>query len=822
MTFNSSVQIEQSSTTDKTRILRGLGDLFAAGGTEILTSIVAGYETLDMMPTTNKVLVYLTDAALGVDSSDKEMFDETLEEMKEKNMNVLWVGLGMEEDSPEFVYAAEKSGGQYVVSEDVDVLREAFDDVLRTVKETKTAENTNVRINIEKVSDTGGARTAFTANQFQVLSPLPPLSGEVVSTETINYETGTVLKQYDAHTASLISGDRVPGNETKIQKRMPLEVMGENQAMEIEVSELIYMSTLYGVDAPYGHRYLAVDMSMNHILPKQEVIVYPEGTGHPASWVGGGNANEGTVKNVKIPYMIPDFKSHFYVTYNDEYTYPASEATWLAATPVALPGNQSITLMPDQSEEGVLIFVVPEEATEQCSLHFYDVNYGHVDIPLVGEMVTRASEISSLPTEVTTKLNDVFELGIRGYEDSYYIGGSDELGYGSVYRVVEGDFVSNVQALIDIDPSERFSLRYETDNGNYYVPLDPITSQLPAGFYSQRMMAPGSFNFARWAFTVPEGLESASCDLFIDLADGDGVVKVNDGTKQSASKIATYKHEYFTLDINGLTDSIDNIVDSGGDWIVGDITIHDVEDDFSTQGLGDMFVLIREDQLEEQKTDYQVSTSLGNFSSGGSSNDNRRVLDYITESLVLGIDNETIVYDGTSLRGQIVFSIPYDSTSEEWVLTSPPYFEDMALSISSDEYDTSLFGYETVYEVDTGYSEGLSYAIDSVVSAYRAAHPEMDESLVGNSAFEEEDLQDVLAPAMSTYGNKIIEGVDDLTEMFKILDGVEWTAKSYNAVGNYDKAPEAVITGSEGTAMDMAYTAYRMLCRLGYKPNCIQ
>lgn len=156
MTFNSSVQIEQSSTTDKTRILRGLGDLFAAGGTEILTSIVAGYETLDMMPTTNKVLVYLTDAALGVDSSDKEMFDETLEEMKEKNMNVLWVGLGMEEDSPEFVYAAEKkSGGQYVVSEDVDVLREAFDDVLRTVKETKTAENTNVRINIEKVSDTG-------------------------------------------------------------------------------------------------------------------------------------------------------------------------------------------------------------------------------------------------------------------------------------------------------------------------------------------------------------------------------------------------------------------------------------------------------------------------------------------------------------------------------------------------------------------------------------------------------------------------------------------------------------------------------------------
>ncbi len=108
MTFNSSVQIEQSSTTDKTRILRGLGDLFAAGGTEILTSIVAGYETLDMMPTTNKVLVYLTDAALGVDSSDKEMFDETLEEMKEKNMNVLWVGLGMEEDSPEFVYAAEK------------------------------------------------------------------------------------------------------------------------------------------------------------------------------------------------------------------------------------------------------------------------------------------------------------------------------------------------------------------------------------------------------------------------------------------------------------------------------------------------------------------------------------------------------------------------------------------------------------------------------------------------------------------------------------------------------------------------------------------
>src|SRR6056297_4328884 len=357
-------------------------------------------------------MIYLTDAALGVGSSEKEHFDELLDENKEDKINVLWVGLGIDEDK-DFKYAAEKSGGDYIIVQEVDELKDKYNEVLKKIIETPQSESTNITINIEKYSPLGEV-TTYSQNRLVKLSPIKK-TDEIKTTQTVNYEYGKKLERFNLAAAELLSGDSIPGEETIISKRIDLRSSGKNEAALIEAEEIIYMNKLKGVEPPNNKRFLALVLNIENILEKQEVVVYPDGSGHPASWIGGGA--EGEVVEMKIPYMIPNFTSHFYLGYNSEGMYPAASATWLAEDPIALPGDYSITLNPDSEEKGVLIFLVPEEEMQQSSLHFYDTNYGHINIPLVGKMEDKNFKIEQLPKESPQKLSQTFSLEITGTED---------------------------------------------------------------------------------------------------------------------------------------------------------------------------------------------------------------------------------------------------------------------------------------------------------------------------------------------------------------------------------------------------------------------
>ena len=150
--FNDETRIVQALTTDKMKILRGLGRLEAGGATDIVGSVLAGYKTLKEIPSTKKVLIYITDAALETRAGN-ESFLDLLGQIKKDEIKVLWVGLGVEEEAEDFRLAAALSGGEYVVSEDPALLSQSFNRLLAQVKEAPSSGLSNLFVAIEKTTD---------------------------------------------------------------------------------------------------------------------------------------------------------------------------------------------------------------------------------------------------------------------------------------------------------------------------------------------------------------------------------------------------------------------------------------------------------------------------------------------------------------------------------------------------------------------------------------------------------------------------------------------------------------------------------------------
>ena len=173
------------------------------------------------------------------------------------------------------------------------------------------------------------------------------------------------------------------------------------------------------------------------------------------------------LKNVtqeKIPYNIPGFQNHFYVSINNEGSFPASEATWLTENPLAPPGNPEVNVPVKETLKGMLVFLVPDEPVKQTSLHFYDTTYGHINVPLMGKMDKQFLEIEKLPTGDLAKISDAFSMKVTGSsvvdKIDQYPAEKD-----ASYRVVEAEFDSKVQALLDINPQERLWLKVNTNQG---------------------------------------------------------------------------------------------------------------------------------------------------------------------------------------------------------------------------------------------------------------------------------------------------------------------------------------------------------------------
>jgi len=832
MAFNDEVFVKQMMTSDKLKILSALGELEAGGGTNILGSVDAGFRTLNAVPSSQKVMLYLTDAALGVDEGKQEQFDRTLSQIEEEQMNVLWIGLGEGLDETDFEHVALMTNGEYVISEDPNVLKEATDRLLGRMGEKKESINTSIAIQVNKTSETG-LLTPYSTSELVELTPIPVVGMSELA-ESVNYITGKELKQYDVVSAKYLTGDSLPQESIKILKRIPLDESGSNEAASIHLTEMLYLSQLKGVEAPYGMRYIALFADMSNILPEQDVIVYPDGSGHPANWVGSSNS-EGVIKKTKIPYQVPDIFSHLSLSYNNDGMYPLSTATWVANQPLVIPGQSALTIMPDETVDGALVFIVPDVAMEQISLHYYDTNYGHINMPIVGNMSTSQMEIASLPQNVETKLSDGFSITVTGKEEVLNVANMIDATTNNNFTLFDARFTSKVQANLAINPAERISLEYPTTNGSFLVPLDDVTELVPMGMLSDMIVSPGADNQVRYAFHTPIILNNNSANLFIDLSDEDAIVKATEGNiYDSNNALGSGKHDYATINVNGLFRNTEEVAGHNAGYIIADITIHDIKDGYASRGMIDNLKLVEvgheidemyeEDKFEAFDRKLELALNSGGLSSFSSSNDfdYPYVVEYsnYTDDIILGFDDDTIIYDGTSRRGFVLFRINSDA---DFRLKSN-FFEGLDVAVETSDFNYELLTQKLEYDYSHTFQNELEIAINSSIDEYKLKYPAKASSGMTKTDLDAStiDKNEILPPMISIYGSQVFENISSLEELETLVRSIE--VKNSGQVDNsymynYYHSPEAIISQGWGTISDVTNLAMKGLTKLGYNPK---
>ncbi|EGB15567.1 von Willebrand factor type A [Pseudodesulfovibrio mercurii] len=826
MTFSDQNVIEQVTTANTGEMLAAMNDLYADGGTEIAGAVAAVLETQRAIPSTRRYLLFITDAALDVEPEDKLFFETTLAKLRDEGVYCLWVGIGELDPAP-FKRAAEISGGSYVLTEDPAELGRAFDGLVADIRKpvpSGDAVRTMVELTVRHRLQNGRNLTFAGADQTE----LPPLKTDdtVEIPAAIGYELAELRERYDPAVSALLTGDGVPVRDARITKRIPIGVTGGNKAAKFTVESAWFLDRLRGLDAPDHYRYLALAVDLQNVLPKQQVLVYPDGSNHPAAWVGNDKATTGKVVEMVPTYVIPDLKRHLFLRWNDAVMTPVSPATWLAETPLTLPDEPAVAVPPKETVRGTVVFLVPDGNMRQLSLHFYDVNYGHAEIPLVGAMPTGADRLSTLPAKPPVRLSDAFSLAVREVRDVTRIG-AVQAEEGGVFRVVEADFTSKVQALLDVNPAERFSLRLNTAEGALNVRLHEATALLPMGFYAPTLLSPGSNNRVRLVFRVPGDVagEAGKGELVVDVKGGGVVVPLDERAAKAVPRTApddALKGDGVALVVNGLAPLPDR-----ENLYVADLTLFDQKDGKATQ-LVDAFILRNRNftpgpGFEPPPLDWTKSKGLAGFAA-----DNALIpvgtmppaLD--TADLVFGVTDETIVPDGGSLRGLILFSLPpSEPDPAAWDLTSP-LFPDLKQPVGDEPYPEGRLLVRR-QGAEQPYGEGSMVAFEEAVAelarqraarrfekpgAYRPKATDLDGDAPPVRAVAVPEITD---PAQAEFADiKTLKALKARLKTVRCLpaDLGEW---------RHLFAPQAVLVQNWGGPADFARMAELVLARQGVK-----
>ena len=824
MTFSDENAIEQVTTANTGEMLAAMNDLYADGGTEIAGAVEAVLETQKAIPSTRRYLLFITDAALGVDEEDTVRFETTLAKLRDEGVYCLWVGIGELDPAP-FKHAAEISGGSYVLTEDPAELGRAFEGLIADIRKpvaSTEAVRTMVELTVRHRQPSGRNLTFAGADQTE----LPPVkTGDGVEVPAaIGYSVAALNERYDPEVSSLLTGDAMPVRDARITKRIPIGVTGGNKAARFTVESAWFLNRMRGLDAPTHYRFLALAVDAENVLPKQKVVVYPDGTNHPAAWVGNDRATRGKVVEMVPTYVIPDLKRHLFLRWNNEVMTPVSPATWLAETPLMLPEEAAVAVPPGRKVRGTVVFMVPDGNMRQLSLHFYDVNYGHAEIPLVGAMPTDTDRLSALPTKPPVKLSDAFSLAVREVKDIKRIGAT-EADEGSVFRVVEADFTSNVQALLDIKPAERFSLRLNTEEGALGVRLHEATAQLPMGFYAPTLLSPGSGNRIRLAFRMPSSVagEAGLGELVVDVKGGGVVIPLDDAAAKAPRAeppADALKGDGVRLVVNGFRPRPDR-----ENLYVADLTLFDDHDGQATQLAGGFILKLKNftpgPGHEDPPLDWTQSKGLAGFATGNAIipvGTMPPAMD--TENLVFGITDQTVIPDGGSLRGLILFSLPYGNNDPaEWELTST-LFPDLHGAIEDEPYgeERLLVARQTVEMPYSGTSlDEFDAAVAELARQRRARRFEKP----GHLASKATNLDGQAAPARAVAPPEITDPATADFAAIKTIKDLKARLKNVRCLpadlGDWQHlfAPEAVLVQGWGGPGDFARMAELVLARQG-------
>ena len=844
LTFSDTVRASQVITSEPVPLLRGLSLMQGSGGTNILGSTQAALDTLKTVSSTRRYLVYLADAAMKVDERSQKQMDILLSSFKDENIQCLFVGVVDTDEGGAFEHAAKMSGGKYLISTDLEKVKTAFSELAGRIGTTNEAENRiSLRLTLSD-RDARGRNRLFSAGQF-VKFPRLPVSDEVVSPEAVAWHIGGPLIIYDELVANIVSGSDRLEKSTRVAKRIPLEVRGKNgetepgvkgknEAMELSAMEMVFLSRLRGIDPPSAYRYLVLPLKITNILKSQKVAVYKDGSQHPAAWMAGSAAPERYEEKIP-PYLIPDLMRHLFLTWNEETTLPVSPVTWLCEEPILIPGERALSVSPNQPVNGACAFLVPNTEMTQAALHFYDVNYGNIDIPLTGVMPSRPVIPSALPTKPPKDLGSSFSLNISRVEDCANVGqipGEE----GFVFRIIEGYLTSKIQALLALDPAKRFTYHLPTDKGDFIFTLHPSTELLPMGFYQATMVAPGARNVIRMAFRMPKQMAELADKgyLFVDVYGGGVRLDLADAPAkppQLTSPDASGQGVDIFVNASGTEGNY--VGNKRGNLVVVDVTFQDQTDRSHTR-IGPLLVLKKkgagaEDQEEYRKRQsaerFKIATQPHRGLGGFAKNDAAGAeLTKVTgasracqmeDTLMFGLDEKSVIFDGQTHRGVMVFELPRDEKIEEWEIGSL-ILDNVALPINNKPFkDTTLLSKRMNIndEIGSGFWNKLAEKVSELQAQRRAVGYERPGEVSPRPVdLDTADLgkQPVSVISASSLGARALKKTARTTDIWKLIKGLDWVP-GRSAAWSQRYAPEAVLAQGWGDPSDLASLADRLL-----------
>ncbi len=601
---------------------------------------------------------------------------------------------------------------------------------------------------------------------------------------------------------------------------MPFEnKTGTNKFSKITVKEAYLMDTFKGISAPTGKCWIALDMSV--AFEKSDVSLK------------------------ETSDLVPNILNHFYLSVNDNTIVPTSKATWLAENPLT-PPEEGLLVSNNVSANGALIFLADKadnETIHQLALHLYDTINGHITLPLTGGVMEHLLTLEKLPKEIQNEITESFSITVTGKSDVDELEGmkvfasdneeSDLSIQSSKFRVLETQFNSKVQALLDIEPQKRLLYEVETDHGSLVTEISNIVYSLPLGFTGKTMLAPGSCNNLRMPFVISKELLSTKSNLFGDLQNGTLSIPVTDGVPYTTQSMKLrFLHDYFELQINSLTR-----MSPESNQIILDFTMEDKKDGQGTSGLEGTLLLqlkdtLAESEISEEKRDFttaelqQLVSGRKGFSSFGDTTEideleNAFEVDLeTTEQLLYGAyssNRNWSAFDGQKRRGLLVFTLPDGSEPADWVLTSS-LLPDMNVSPEDNVYpNTALLAKMPEIPIEAEFDKALDEAVQAALATYLSTR-HTPESVTRVGLSDDEILgNQIPTPSLTLYGSRLLSAVKTDEDFASIMNSQRWMPGNEGVFYNY--APEAVITQGWGSENDLAVLAKTMLSHLGYRPS---
>jgi VWFA-related protein len=793
--------IQQQITSDqKANILKALGEMEAIGGTPIVEALRTAYENILPVPSSKKVIVLLTDGGLEVEAEQTEQYTALLRKIKEKNITVLFVGMGVHSKEKLFADAAKLSGGEYVISENVEDIAARLEVLLSQLKEPIPFVTIPLSVAVSYRAPNGEELTYSVADEVPFAPPAK--TGPVLTPDLVKVQTGTQIKRYDAAVGATVTGMGAPGIDNILTNKLEFNTKLGNRVMELSVKQGLFFSKLMGVDGKDRNmQFVALEVELENRTPE------------------------------KIRYEIPSLFNHFYVGVNGAGLYPASKATWLCQNSISQHGNPEIQVDPGQTRSGVIVFTVPASAgLTQLSLHFYDTNNGHVHLPLTGKMTEQWVELEKLPVTAPVQLSDTFSMEVKAAslkpQIDRYVAGDN-----STFRVVEAQFASKVQALLNIDPKARIWLKIITDSGSLMRTISDVTAALPLGFLEPVMLGPASENKVRFAYDLPLMMGKYSSGLFIDLASGNIEIPINSGEVYGApTAVAKVTGQGVEVVVNQLV-AIDNPIplampdgttSSGfGNTILLDVTFADVPGNEGTSIPLDFFSLVNK-KYQAPAGEGATTIAAGRIGLGGAEYSDSEVVlpNSDTQNLVFGVGAGFGVFEGQSRRGVVVFNTPQGDLAD-WTLQSR-YIDSMNVPIVAEKFASpELLGFAKQVDVDTSFEQQLDEAVVAAVAKYTTlAHP-VKPVQTQISLTADDGREAVPMPPFSSFGILTLAQITNEQSFLETMQTLRCLPvnRDEGYLQSYSYEAEAVLTQGWGEIGDMANLVKRVLTKLGFTPS---